>query len=248
MMQGSCHCGAVRFTATPPLRPVFVCHCTQCRKTSGHFWAATSVPLDRFQLTHSDGLRWYRSSATARRGFCGGCGASLFWQPDGEDRISIAAGVLDGQTGLHIAEEWFLQDAGDYYTTPEPAEQLTGSCLCGANHFTLPGPMGPVGACHCTQCRKLSGHYSASFDAEEASLTWQQKSIAEYATPGGGRRGFCPTCGASLYFRGADGGFSIEAGAIDNPTGGQLESHIFTADKGDYYDLTDGLPQFKGWD
>ncbi|MBH1973886.1 MAG: GFA family protein [Rhodobacteraceae bacterium] len=108
--------------------------------------------------------------------------------------------------------------------------------------------MGAVGACHCTQCRKLSGHYSASFDAEETAVTWQQKSVAEYATGGGGRRGFCPTCGSSLYFRAADGGFSIEAGSIDHPTGGHLESHIFTADKGDYYELTDGVPQFKGWD
>jgi hypothetical protein len=248
MMHGSCHCGAVTFTATEPLRPVFTCHCTQCRKTSGHFWAATAVPLAQFQLTRSDGLRWYRSSPTAQRGFCGQCGASLFWQPEGEDRISIAAGALDGKTGLHIAEEWFLQDAGDYYTTPRPADHLNGSCLCGANHFTLPGPMGVVGACHCTQCRKLSGHYSASFEADEASVTWQQRSVAEYATPGGGRRGFCPTCGSSLYFRATDGGFSIEAGSIDAPTGGHLDSHIFAADKGDYYDLTDGLPQFKGWD
>jgi len=144
--------------------------------------------------------------------------------------------------------------AGDYYSPegppPEPApgvETLHGSCLCGANHFTLPGPMGDVGACHCRQCRKLSGHYSASFDADEAALTWHSRALAEYETPGGARRGFCPTCGSSLYFRGRTG-FSIEAGVIDNPTGGRLVSHIFTAEKGDYYTLSDGLPQFPYWD
>jgi hypothetical protein len=248
MMHGSCHCGAVTFTADGPLRPVIACHCTQCRKISGHFWAATSVPLDRFHLTRSDGLRWFRSSPLAQRGFCATCGASLFWQPTGEDRISIAAGSLDGQTGLNIESDWFLEDAGDYYTTPKNAEILTGSCLCGANHFTLPGPMGEVGACHCTQCRKLSGHFSASFDAPEATLSWTAKSVCEYRTNGGGQRGFCPTCGSSLYFRSSDGSFQPEAGAFDNPTGGHLTSHIFTAEKGDYYTLTDGLPQFPGWD
>jgi hypothetical protein len=248
MMQGSCLCGAVAYTADPPLRPVIVCHCTQCRKTSGHVWAATSVPLDRFHLTCSGGLRWFRSSPQAERGFCGICGASLFWKPTGEDRISIAAGSLDGPTGLSVEPDWFLEDAGDYYTMPQPAESLTGSCLCGANQFTLPGPMGEVGACHCHQCRKLSGHFSASFDTAESALTWSAKSLREYRTPGGGQRGFCPTCGSSLYFRARDGGFSVEAGVIDNPTGGRLASHIFTADKGDYYSLTDGLPQFPGWD
>lgn len=244
-MEGSCLCGQVRFRADPPLRQVIACHCTQCRKVSGHFWAASAVPLDRFHLTEDAGLRWYRSSNMAERGFCAGCGASLFWKPTGEDRISIAAGVLEGDTGLTIESEWHQEDAGDYYTAPAPAEALTGSCLCGANHFTLAGKMGEVTACHCSQCRKLSGHFAASFDAEESALRWQSRSIREFATPGGGQRGFCPGCGSSLYFRlGED--FSIEAGCIANPTGGRLTSHIFTADKGDYYTISDGLPQSPG--
>lgn len=247
-MLGGCHCGAVTFIAEAPLRPIIACHCTQCRKASGHYWAATSVPSSRFHLTRSDGLRWYRSSDTAERGFCADCGASLFWRPLMEERISIAAGALEGKTGLTIEAEWFLQDAGDYYTEPQSAKTLTGSCLCGANHFTLPGPMGDVGACHCNQCRKLSGHYSASFDADESQMAWLSRATREYRTPGGAQRGFCQLCGSSLYFRAADGGFSVEAGVIENPTGGRLASHIFTAEKGDYYTLADGLPQFKGWD
>ncbi|MDP3960888.1 MAG: GFA family protein [Pseudorhodobacter sp.] len=125
---------------------------------------------------------------------------------------------------------------------------MTGSCLCGAARFTLPGPAGPVTACHCRQCRKLSGHYSASFDTSETGVVWQSRAtLAEYRTSGGGQRGFCTTCGSNLYFRATDGGFSIEAGAIDGPTGGRLADHIFVADKGHYYTLDDGLPQHAGW-
>jgi hypothetical protein len=249
-MRGACLCGAVAFEADPPLRPVVACHCTQCRQTSGHFWAATSVPHDRFRLTRQDGLRWYRSSASATRGFCGHCGASMFWQPEGEARISFSPALLDGPTGLQIESHWHVEDAGDYYRPSGPPPVLTqapktlhGGCLCGANAFSLPGPMGEVTACHCSQCRKISGHFSASFDAHEPDLTWTRRHLAEYVTPGGGRRGFCPTCGSSLVFRAADGTFSVEAGCIANPTGGRLTGHIFTADKGDYYTLDDGLPQ-----
>ncbi len=32
-------------------------------------------------------------------------------------------------------------------------------------------------------------------------------------------------------------------GAFDGPTHTKLEKHIFVADKGDYYDIADGLPQ-----
>ena len=251
-MHGACLCGGVTFRADPPLRDVKLCHCTQCRKTSGHFWAATSVPHDRFHLSAQNTLVWFRSSATAQRGFCGRCGASLFWQPEGEDRIAIAAGSLNGPSGLTVMDQLFLEDAGDYYAPegPPPAQShseiLTGGCLCGANHFAAPGPMGEVTACHCMQCRKLSGHFAASFDVREDRLTWTARNKAEFRTPGGGQRGFCPACGSSLYFRALNGDFSVEAGVIDNPTGGHLTGHIFTAFKGDYYELTDGLPQSPG--
>ena len=253
-MRGACLCDGVVFEATPPLRDVVACHCTQCRKQSGHYWAATSVPHDRFRLIEDRGLRWFRASPEATRGFCRDCGAFLFWQPEGEARISFAAGALEEATGLTVEGHWFGADAGDYYApegpppAPSQAETLHGRCLCGANRFTLPGPMGKVTACHCTQCRKLSGHYSASFDVEEGALTWQARHVAEYMTPGGGQRGHCPDCGSSLWFRAADGAFSVEAGAVDNPTGGQLARHIYTADKGDYYALDDGLPRFAGAD
>ena len=115
-IHGSCLCGAVQFDLLPPLRPVILCHCQQCRKTSGHVWAATSVSQDRFQLTRDEGLAWFASSEKATRGFCTGCGSSLFWQPTGGQTISVAAGALDGSTGLAIMEQWFTQDRGDYYT------------------------------------------------------------------------------------------------------------------------------------
>jgi hypothetical protein len=254
-MRGSCLCGSVVFEVEPPLREALICHCSQCRKQSGHAWAASAVPLARFRLVRSEGLRWFKASKAASRGFCGQCGSTLFWQPHGRDQMSFSPSALDEASGIGTSGHYMPECAGDYYRPagppPDPSKgagQLRGSCLCGANRFALPGPMGAVTACHCTQCRKLSGYYSASFDARESDLDWQVRHLAEYVTPGGGRRGFCSGCGSSLVFRAADGGFSVEAGCIENPTGGRLESHIFVADKADYYTIDDGLPQHPGWD
>lgn len=247
---GSCLCGAVTFTATGPLRDVLGCHCTQCRKTSGHYWAATSVPLDRFSLIRDGGLSWYRSSPSAERGFCKDCGASLFWKPEGEGRMAIAPGAFDGDPPFRMTQHIFTENAGDYYAPegpPPPADRsglLGCSCLCGDVAFALPGPAGQVTACHCVQCRKLSGHYSASFDADESTLRYlSRKSLGEYETPGRGRRGFCTRCGSSLWFRSASGEFSVEAGSVNGATGGRLADHIFTAFKGRYYEIDDALPQ-----
>ena len=78
-------------------------------------------------------------------------------------------------------------------------------------------------------------------------MVWQsQGDMGIHETSGHAARGFCRTCGSRLWFRAADGSFSVEAGCIDGPTGGWLAGHIFVADKGDYYDLNDGLPQSQG--
>ncbi len=255
-MQGSCHCGAVRFAAEGPLRDGVACHCTQCRKTSGHFWAASTVPLDRFRLLRDDGLAWYRSSPDATRGFCRFCGASLLWKPEHEDRISFALGALDEPAGVTIARHIFTADAGDYYAPegPPPAagalagDPLHAACLCGGVAMALPRPEGGVTACHCAQCRKISGHFAASFDTAEAGVVYlARETLATYRPPGGSTRGFCARCGSSLWFRAADGSFSVEAGAVDGATGLVLSGHIFVAGRPDYYLIDDGLPQAAGW-
>ena len=112
---GGCLCGAVRYEVRGPLRPVIGCQCTMCGRSSGHFAAFTATRPEALVLTESEGLRWYRSSVTARRGFCENCGSSVFWEPAAGDRDSIAAGTLDLPTGLETAVHVFVEDASDYY-------------------------------------------------------------------------------------------------------------------------------------
>jgi hypothetical protein len=117
--QGSCLCGACAYEVRGLLRNVIACHCTQCRKQTGHFMAATSAKLADFRLVRSDSLRWYRASARAQRGFCATCGSTLFWQTDGAQEISITAGSLDGASGLRIEGHIYCADKGDYYSIPD---------------------------------------------------------------------------------------------------------------------------------
>ena len=112
---GGCLCGAVRYEATGALRDVVVCHCRMCRKVHGHIGAYTAAARDALRLVETRGLKWYRSSAQARRGFCSECGATLFWDGEGRDTMSIAAGTLDEPTGLATALQIHVASAGDYY-------------------------------------------------------------------------------------------------------------------------------------
>lgn len=117
--QGSCLCGACAYEVQGQLRNVIACHCSQCRKQTGHFMAATSASLADFRLLRGAALRWYRASERAQRGFCATCGSTLFWQADGAPEISITAGTLDGATGLCIEGHIYCADRGDYYRIPD---------------------------------------------------------------------------------------------------------------------------------
>lgn len=115
--RGGCLCGGVRYEIRGPLRDVIACHCSQCRKTSGHFVAASQAQDADLVLVESSTLKWYRSSPEAQRGFCSRCGGNLFWRPDGRHPpvTSIMAGTIDPPTGLKVVEHIFVEDKSDYY-------------------------------------------------------------------------------------------------------------------------------------
>jgi hypothetical protein len=120
-----------------------------------------------------------------------------------------------------------------------------GSCLCGRVRFTVAGPLAPPDACHCVQCRRQSGHYFVSTNVARTALVVEgAEHVTWFASSERVRRGFCATCGAFLFWDPpAKDWTAIGMGAFDTPTGTHLEMHIFVAEKGDYYAITDGLPQ-----
>ncbi|MGE0846961.1 MAG: GFA family protein [Flavobacteriaceae bacterium] len=87
---GGCQCGAVRFAAAS-LGRAAICHCRMCQKAFGGFYAP---------LVTGIGVEWTRgrpkyfhSSNTGRRGFCGDCGTPLTYEAG--DGVELAIGALD---------------------------------------------------------------------------------------------------------------------------------------------------------
>ena len=123
-IQGSCLCGAVAFEISGPLPAADGCHCTKCRKSSGHFFVSADVKRTQLTLTRTDGLRWFQSSEKVRRGFCGTCGSSVFFDPPADrDWIAVAMGALEIPTGGRIEKHIFVADKGDYYEISDGVPQ-----------------------------------------------------------------------------------------------------------------------------
>ncbi len=67
--------------------------------------------------------------------------------------------------------------------------------------------------------------------------------LVRYQSCDPARRGFCRTCGSVLFFQPIGGDhMGITAGCLDLPTGMTPGKHIFTADCGDYYTISDDAP------
>jgi hypothetical protein len=115
MLNCSCLCGSVRFQVTEPLTEPTACHCSQCRRQSGHYFASANVAKSAIVFADEGALAWYPSSEKVRRGFCARCGSTLFWEPLHRDWTSVALGSVEGATGLRLARHIFVADKGDYY-------------------------------------------------------------------------------------------------------------------------------------
>ena len=130
---------------------------------------------------------------------------------------------------------------------------ITGSCLCGGVKFSIAGEPGPIGQCHCSKCRKVSGTNGNSvFHAARDNFQWTggEQLIATYHVPDGNgwHSSFCKTCGSPLPIDGKEVGiFFVPAGLLDDDHGTRgYAVHIFVESKAPWDEISDNAPQFSG--
>ena len=121
-----------------------------------------------------------------------------------------------------------------------------GSCLCRAVTLEVTGALPAPDACHCRQCRKQSGHFFVSTDVPRSALTVHgAEHVRWHASSPKVRRGFCSLCGSALFWDPPPerDWIGVAMGAFDGPTETRIRIHVHVAEKGDYYEITDGVPQ-----
>jgi hypothetical protein len=128
---------------------------------------------------------------------------------------------------------------------------IGGSCLCGKVRFVIEGKFGPVGQCHCSKCRKVSGtDGNAVFYTASKSFRWLQgeSEIQTYYVSGeeGWHSSFCKTCGSPTPQSNKDGKILfIPAGLLDDDPGFRgFAAHIFVGSKAPWVCIADDAPQY----
>lgn len=122
-------------------------------------------------------------------------------------------------------------------------DQHTGRCLCGAVIYRARG-LADIWYCHCRQCRALSGHYLAACRTRTDQLEIAGE-VVWAPHSGSSDHGRCAACGSLLFWatRGS-GHISVLPGSLDSAECIVERGHIYLAEKGSYYAITDGLPQY----
>jgi hypothetical protein len=93
----------------------------------------------------------------------------------------------------------------------------------------------------------VTGHYEAGVDVPKSALTVHgAEHVRWFFSSEKVRRGFCSICGSPLFFDPPEADWiGLMLGSFDGPTDTRIAHHIFVGDKGDYYDICDGAPQYE---
>ena len=135
-LEGSCHCGAVRFTLrSPHPYPFNLCYCSICRKTAGGGYAINlGGDYASLEVVGRDHVRVYHArmrepgeaassgdeESPAERNFCGICGSCLWlWDPRWPDLVHPFASAIDSP--LPVAPERTHLMLGSKASWVEPA-------------------------------------------------------------------------------------------------------------------------------
>lgn len=118
-MKGACHCGAIEVEVPDDAFGVVACHCGDCQKLHGNFFAMLAV--DRASLAIVDArqnLRVYESSPKAKRTFCGACGSRIAKDPNGSPKVLVSIGLFDRTTPRRVEKNVYVESKPDWYDVP----------------------------------------------------------------------------------------------------------------------------------
>lgn len=79
---------------------------------------------------------------------------------------------------------------------------LTGTCHCGAAHWTLEGDPGGITACNCTLCRRYGALWAYDYEGERIHVHGPRNTYARAKDDPALEIQFCPTCRCVLCWRG----------------------------------------------
>jgi len=131
------------------------------------------------------------------------------------------------------------------------SEQVHGGCFCGAVRFTASLPSKWCAHCHCSMCREThgAGYVTwAGFEEEQVAFSRGREAITWFNSSAEAQRGFCSTCGSSMFFRSERwaGELHVALGCIDGEIDRRPQANVFFDRHVSWMPIDESLKQVHG--
>lgn len=125
---------------------------------------------------------------------------------------------------------------------------LMGGCLCGSIRFQVTSLPFDADYCHCLQCQKSTGSFSAAWmDFKIDQVRWLKAKPKLFASSESVSRGFCSNCGCSISYQHSEypDYLTLSIAALDNPNYIEPRYHIHTDSQVKWLSINDELPRYN---
>ena len=126
VVSGTCNCETVAFEVAVPLKDIYVCHCSLCRRWTGNNGVAVLVVASehfRWVRGANAGKAWEKPGHDWKSYFCGNCGSALPGEND-ESTVFIPAGLVDhGGEGLSVAHHIWVDSRAPWDVIGDGGQQ-----------------------------------------------------------------------------------------------------------------------------
>jgi len=116
-VEGSCHCGQIRYEAEVDPDKVVICHCTDCQMLSGSAFR-TVVPTNAgtFKLLSGKPKSYVKTAESGNKRlqtFCPECGTPIYSGPVGDQGrvVGLRVGTIRQCDRLIPSEQWWFRSA-----------------------------------------------------------------------------------------------------------------------------------------
>ena len=164
-LTGSCHCGRVTVTLPDDSAGVIACHCADCQKLHGNYFALLAADRADVRWTGEEHIRWYRSSEANERGFCAHCGSRLAKRPVEGARVMVSAGLFERALPRRVVKNLWGAQKPDWYDLPRVGPMSPEEFVS----LALAEPIGTASAQYGYALRATAGNHRAP---GVIALTW----------------------------------------------------------------------------
>ncbi len=130
--------------------------------------------------------------------------------------------------------------------------KIKGRCLCEAISYEIEGSLGTVFNCHCSKCRRWHGAaFRTRTSIKKSQFKWLsgENLLSRFHSSENVIKTFCSVCGSNLmsFYENDPELVGVPLGGLEHNQNYKPSANIFVASKASWFELTDGLPQYKEW-